>query len=304
VAGALVFIRKAEPDLARFHEQHRPRELRTAKRAFDAEIWERVVHPDEDRTLAAIFQLLGSFVAGMAAQQHHAMGLRRRERVNVAVDERSPARLLRYVAETLELPPPDLFFKDSEPTSLSIYNLKEKGVLTPALVVGKGISQRGSDSELVFEIAKRVAFLRPERFVRAAAPTASALDVALRAALTLAGSAVDSGGHNGEVDKLTGDLRRLVPKPVTDRLAVLARDLLAARGEVLDVQGWMTAADLTAARVGFMLNGDLKAAARVISTEPTGTSPVTSKQRLKDLLAYSVSEDYFAVRKLLGLEVV
>jgi len=304
VAGALVFIRKAEPDLARFHEQHRPRELRTAKRAFDAEIWERVVHPDEDRTLAAIFQLLGSFVAGMAAQQHHAMGLRRRERVNVAVDERSPARLLRYVAETLELPPPDLFFKDSEPTSLSIYNLKEKGVLTPALVVGKGISQRGSDSELVFEIAKRVAFLRPERFVRAAAPTASALDVALRAALTLAGSAVDSGGHNGEVDKLTGDLRRLMPKPVTDRLAVLARDLLAARGEVLDVQGWMTAADLTAARVGFVLNSDLKAAARVISTEPTGTSPLTSKQRLKDLLAYSVSEDYFAVRKLLGLEVV
>jgi hypothetical protein len=41
----------------------------------------------------------------------------------------------------------------------------------------------------------------------------------------------------------------------------------------------------------------------VISTEPTGTSPLPPKARLKDLLAFSVSEDYFAVRKFLGLEI-
>ena len=155
----------------------------------------------------------------------------------------------------------------------------------------------------MFEVGKRMTFLRPERIVRCAASSASALDVALRAALILAGSGIGNGPHNGEVDKLTADLRRLVPRAVTERLGVVARKLVSARGEALsatDAQAWMTAADLTAARVGFVLTGDLKAAARVISSEPAGTSPLTSKQRLKDLLAYSVSESYFKVREILG----
>ena len=42
----------------------------------------------------------------------------------------------------------------------------------------------------------------------------------------------------------------------------------------------------------------------MISAEPATTSPLVAKQRLKDLIAYSVSEDYFAVRKVLGLEVM
>jgi hypothetical protein len=156
----------------------------------------------------------------------------------------------------------------------------------------------------VFEMGKRMAFLRPERFVRSAVPSVPALDIALRAALALGGSPIGSGMHNGEVDRLTADLRRLVPKPVTDQLAAVGRKLVSARGDVIDVQGWMGAADLTAARVGFTLTNDLASATRVISTEPLGGSPVAPKQRLKDLLAYSVSEDYFIVRKFLGLEVM
>jgi golgin subfamily B member 1 len=304
VAATLSFLRKTDPALEAFYETHRPRELRAAKRPFNDEAWLRVVHPDEDRFIDAIFMLLGPFVAAAAAQQHQVVGLRRKERVDVANDQRVPTRVLRYVAETLELATPDLFFKESEPQSLTLVNLQEKGVLTPALVIGKGIEQRGSEVELVFEMAKRMAFLRPERFVRSAVPSAPALDVALRAALALAGTPVGSGAHNGEVDRLATDLGRLVPKPVTDQLAAVGRKLVAAHGDAFDVPVWMGAADLTAARVGFALTNDLASAARVISTEPIATSPVSPKDRLKDLLAYSVSEDYFAVRKVLGLEVM
>jgi hypothetical protein len=106
------------------------------------------------------------------------------------------------------------------------------------------------------------------------------------------------------VAELTADLRRLVPRPVAEQLAGVSRKLAAARGDALDVPAWMSATDLTAARVGFALTNDLASAARVISTEPIAWSPVSPKQRLKDLFAYSVSEDYFAVRKYLGLEVM
>ncbi len=304
VSATLSFLRQAEPDLQHFYETHRPRELRAAKRPFNDEVWLKVIHPDEDRFIDAIFMLLGSFVASAAAQQHQALGLRRRDRVDVVADARVPARVLRYVAETLELATPDLFFKESAPQSLTLVNLQERGALTPALVIGKGIEQRGSEVELIFEMGKAMAFLRPERFVRAAVPSAPALEIALRAALALGGASVGSGAHAAEVDQLAADLRRLVPKPVTEQLVGVSRKLAESRGGVLDVPAWMGAADLTSARVGFALTNDLAAAARVISTEPLTTSPVSPKDRLKDLLAYSVSEDYFAVRKFLGLEVM
>ena len=40
-----------------------------------------------------------------------------------------------------------------------------------------------------------------------------------------------------------------------------------------------------------------------MSTEAQPVSSLPAKERLKDLLSYSVSEEYFAVRKHLGLEV-
>jgi hypothetical protein len=300
----LSFLRKADAQLMSFHEAHRPQTFRAVKRAFDDALWLKLVHPGEDRFIDAIFMLLGQFVAAGAAQQHQVVGLRRKDRVDVMTDQRVPTRILRYVSETLELATPDLFFKESEPQSLALYNLQEKGVLTPALVIGKGIEQRGSELEVVFEMGKRMAFLRPERFVRTAVPSAAALDIALRAALALDGTSTGSGPHGGEVAALTAELRRLVPKPITDQLAAVGRKLVTERGDSIDVQAWMGAADLTAARVGFVLTNDLASAARVISTEAAATSPLSAKQRLTDLLAYSVSEDYFAARKFLGLEVM
>jgi tetratricopeptide (TPR) repeat protein len=304
VASALTFLRKAEPELVTFYETHRPHELRAAKRPFNDEAWERVVHPDEDRFVDAIFMLMGPFVAAAAAQQHQLVGLRRKERVDVATDQRVPTRILRYVSETLELAPPDLFFKESEPQSLTLVNLHDRGVLTPALVIGKGIEQRGSEAELLFEMGKRMSFLRPERFVRSAVPSPAALDVALRAALALGGAPIGSGPHNGQVDTLAAELARVVPKPVADQLGAVARKLVSERGDAIDMTGWMAAADLTGARVGFALTNDLAAAARVISTEPASASPVGAKERMRDLLAYAVSEDYFAVRKVLGLDLM
>jgi tetratricopeptide (TPR) repeat protein len=304
VAATLCFLRRADPDLQQLYDRLRPRELRAAQRAFNAEVWQNVAHPDEDRFVAALFGLVGEFVAAAAAQQHQAVGLRRKDRVDLAQDERPPARILRYVASVLELPAPDLFFRDGDPERLSLLNLAEKGALTPAMVVGGGVAAaRPSDPELAFELGKQVALLRPERLLRFALPSAEALDVALRSALLLVGAGIGPGAHNGEVDELADELRRTVPRGVIEQMTVVGQELLASRGEVIDMQAYLAATDLSAARAGLVLAGELPAAARVISSEPASTSPLAAKQRMKDLIAYSVSEDYFAARKILGLDV-
>lgn len=303
VASTLSFLKKADADLVAVYEKSKPADFQAAKRKFTEELWQKVVHPDEDRFIDAIFMLVGHYMAAPMAQKPEALGLRRKERVELARDDRMPTRALRYAADKLDIQPaPDLFFKPDERSGLLLVNLQDKGQLFPALIVGQALAAKTAEREVIFELGKRLAFLRPERFVRYALPSTAHIDIALRAALALGGAQVGGGGHNGEVDRLTVQLRKLVPKPDTDKLALIGRKLLQAKGDVIDIQAWLAATDLTASRAGFVLAGDLGSAVRVISTEPAGGSPLPPKQRVKDLLAYSVSEDYFAVRKFLGLE--
>jgi hypothetical protein len=69
------------------------------------------------------------------------------------------------------------------------------------------------------------------------------------------------------------------------------------------VSTWRTATDLTANRVGFIVANDLETAAKGIATEGAALSNLSVKERLRDLLAYAVSENYFLVRRHLGMHV-
>jgi hypothetical protein len=73
---------------------------------------------------------------------------------------------------------------------------------------------------------------------------------------------------------------------------------------VIDLPAWIAAADLSAARAAFVLSSDLPSAVKVLGTEPAGLTPLPLADRIKDLVAYSVSDEYFAVRHAMGLQVV
>jgi hypothetical protein len=69
------------------------------------------------------------------------------------------------------------------------------------------------------------------------------------------------------------------------------------------VSDWTTATDLTANRIGLILANDLETTARMIATEAGAVTAMPAKERLRELLAYAASEEYFTVRRHLGLEI-
>ena len=68
---------------------------------------------------------------------------------------------------------------------------------------------------------------------------------------------------------------------------------------------WMMpdAVDATSHRIGFVICGDLEVAARMVSMEPVVVGGPQVKDKIKELVLYSISEDYFAVRSHLGLTI-
>jgi hypothetical protein len=267
------------------------------------ELWRRIVHPDENPYLDSLFTLLSPALALTTAQPAKAFGLDKNARVDISSNSWPFAAALRYVAHTIEAPLPDVFVKRDAPGTVTLVNLKDKGVAVPAFIIGLGFEQLSSQSQVVFDLAKRMVQLRPERFPRFSLATSSALDTAIRAGLQLGGSPIDPGDHRAEIDKMAKQLDGLLSAPMRTELKVQARKYVEACGDKVDIGPWIVASDLTASRAALAMCGDIGAATRVLALEPSAQSPMPVAERIYDLLGYFVSEAHFAVRAALGIQV-
>jgi tetratricopeptide (TPR) repeat protein len=303
VAGAMTCLGKADPPLQALYENFRPTQTPPASGKLNEELWRKIVHPNEDPYLSALFALLSPAIAMSTAQPRKVLGLDRDARVDVTTNAWPHSASLRYVANSIEATLPDVFIKKDAPGSISLVNLKDKNTLAPALVIGIGFQQLASHSEVIFDFAKRMVLLRPERFPRFALGTGAALEIAVRAGLQLGGAPIGKGDHGTEVDKMAKKIDGLLSTPLRAELKGVAKRYVEACGDQVDIPRWIVASDLTAARAALVLCGDIVAAARVLALEPSGQSPLSVPERLNDLLVYFTSNDHFAVRAALGMKV-
>jgi hypothetical protein len=87
-----------------------------------------------------------------------------------------------------------------------------------------------------------------------------------------------------------------------EQLALVVQRFIATKGQA-DLAKWGTAVDLTSHRAGFVVANDLALAARYIQMEPAVVGGLTAKDKIKELVLYSISEEYFELREHLGLTI-
>jgi hypothetical protein len=78
---------------------------------------------------------------------------------------------------------------------------------------------------------------------------------------------------------------------------------LLTSGAALDLKRWVSGIDLTADRAGLIVCHDLEMAVRVIKASDDGSSSVPADERIKELVLYSVSPSYFAIRSRLAVSI-
>ncbi|MBL4635145.1 MAG: tetratricopeptide repeat protein, partial [Kofleriaceae bacterium] len=295
VSQALVFLKAANSAEKSIYESGRPSSFVAAKRKLTEELWQKsIIHDREDRHINAIFSSIIGQVAATTAQPLSAFNF---EGSSVDDDNSTISKVFRYATGILGLAPePTLFVEPESSDGLRVANTVAQGKLTPTLVAGKMHAGSGSEAELAFELGKRMAYFRPERYLTYALQTLPKLENAFYGALEAAGQAHE--GH--ESSEMAGQLKKSVPTAILEQISsVASRMEIDSQNGV--ISSWRSATDLTANRVGLILCNDLSVAARVVATEKSPPSTLSAKDRLRDLLAYSVSEEYFAVRRHLGL---
>ena len=301
VAATLSFLRKADPTS---RSSTRPPAARAARR--QAPLQRRHLAqgraPDEDRFIDAIFMLLGQFVAAAAAQQHQVVGLRRKERVDVAAT--SACRRACCATSPRR-------WSSRRPTSSS--RRASRRASRSSTCRRRACSRPRSSSARARAAQRRgrarVRYGQAHGVLAARALRALGRPVGARAGRRAArGAGAGRRRHRPRRPQRRGrppdrSLRRIVPRPVTEQLAAVGRSCCrraaSDRHAGLDGRGRSDrgARGLRARRRSAV--GGARDLGGAGDAEPAGRQAAPQGS-----VAYSVSEDYFAVRKFLGLDVM
>lgn len=296
----LSVLNLAEPDEERFYKRMKSDTAAPAQATLGDEEWlVQLMHPDADALLSSVFALIEPAVIARRSQTAQELGYDTSYLVDVTQHPAPVCQSLYYAAGVLGMQVPPAFENPNDPGGLSFLFTHE-----PALVLGQTALRADVPLQPAGFIAgQQLTYLRPGLYLRHLLASGTVLKAWLFAAIKLTSPQFPvSPELEGAVAEAMQALEAGVTGQARDHLTRVVAKLLTS-GAALDLKRWVRGVDLTADRVGFLLSHDLETATQIIKASDESTSSVSTDERLKELVLFSVSSQYFALRQQLGIAV-
>lgn len=295
---ALAVLNLAEPDEERFYRRHRSDNAAAAQAALGDEDWGRLAHEDQDPILTRIFALVQPVIIRSRTQPLEALGYSPQYAIDPALHPYPVSQTLYYVQGVLGMQSPPIFQNTNDPSGLGFIHAH-----VPAIVLGRAAFETQVPTQsLAFVAGRHLTYYRPGYYVRHLVPTGTGLKAWLFAAIKLSVPQFPVAPDlSGQVQEAITAMQANLPPAEREKLASLVSKLLNA-GAALDLKKWVASIDLTADRAGFLLAHDLAMATEVMRATEDASS-VPPKERMKEVVLFSVSEAYFGIRDKLGISV-
>jgi tetratricopeptide (TPR) repeat protein len=305
VAGVLAFLQRADEEEKRFYDDYKPQGLLAAKARLDNEQWVRnLFHEEESLYVGKIFEMIvGAAVRAKieqlkAKKEYPPPSLDPRFRQDPEKSTVTFARTFGWAAQVLGLPCPLLYVRSDVPGALVAVANEH-----PASVAGQTVLTGFTTQELTFIVGKHLAMYRGEHYIKTLFPTVTELTVLLFAGIKMAdASAPVPGDIEKQVVATVQGLRQFMQPIQLEHLKTVVKKFIAD-GARANVKRWVQTVELTAARAGLLLSGDLEVAKKILAAEPQQPGDLTAQEKLKDLLVFAASDQYTALRAALGVAV-
>jgi tetratricopeptide (TPR) repeat protein len=295
---ALTTLNLAAPDEERFFRKHAAVNAAAAQAVFDEDAWGLLTHPDLDLTLTKIFALLTPCILQARTQSLVALGYAEHLAVDITQSQYPVAQTLYYAGGVLGLSGIPVFQNTNDPGGIGFIHAQH-----PSIVLGAGaLSADMGTQSLAFFAGRHLSFYRAGFLVRHLLPTGTALKAWLFAAIKHCVPAFPvSAEQHGQVAEALGPIAAMFQGMHKDALASAVSKLLNSGGAI-DLKKWVAAVDMTGDRTGFLLAHDLSVATDAVRVTEEG-SAVAPKERLKELVLFCVSDEYFKLRRKLGIAI-
>jgi len=296
---ALSVLRLAEADEERFYLRYRGDNAAAAQAVLEEEDWAtRLAHEDADPLVTRIFALIQPTIIRARTEPLEAQGYSLEYRADLASQPYPASQMLHYAQGVFGFEAPPVFQNPDDPAGLGFLHAR-----IPSIVLGRAAFERVVPNQsLAFVAGRHLTYFRPGFYVRHLVPTGTGLKAWLFAAIRLCVPQFPIGPDlQGQVNEA---LAFMTPDFVGVNREILASTVskLLQSGGAIDLKKWVSAVDLTADRAGFLLAHDLGVAVQVMRATEDASS-VSSKDRSKEIVLYSVSEPYLQLREKLGITV-
>ncbi len=300
ICSVLTHLNLAEADEERFFRRHRSETAAPAQDRLNMDDWASLVrHPDRDPLLTAIFATIEPAIVASRGVTLEKEGYHPSYAVDLAQDPFPMSQTLYYAAGVLGLEAPVVFHNRSLEAGLAYVHAAPR-----ALVLGRAALETGEvpPQALAFVAAQKLAFFTPGMYVRQLVSTGTGLKAWLFGAIKIISPNFPIAAElDGPVQQAVAALGTLHPS-AKEQLASLVARLLQS-GAAIDLKKWIASCDLTADRCGMLLAHDIDVAATLVKASDDGASSVTQKDRLRELVLFASSEDYFALRQKLVVNI-
>lgn len=297
---ALHFLRKGAPETEEYYTRYTRKSIPRATMPLTPEHWQRVlIHPDQDLRVSTIFSVLAPIIIKLTAKSHSSYSLKPKEKIDIDSQPNHPFyRLLKYVSGMLGSPRFDLYFCQDKHMSLQVAHTLD----CPSLLIGSEILKKNrTEKELSFKLAKAMSQLRPDVYLRMLLPNQAQLQGVLLAAARIFQPKIPlPPAEEKSITKLSSRIRKLLDPNQMNHLFRLFERF--AHVEKFNLGSWWNAIDITTDRAAFILTNDLVVSANEIQQEGL-RSPLSPKERLRQLLLFSLSNDYFSLREELQITI-
>ncbi|MGH7439596.1 MAG: hypothetical protein ACRENE_28230, partial [Polyangiaceae bacterium] len=303
MCAALAFLRKTDEEEQRFFEDYRPRGMIQVKSRLDNEGWVRsLFHKDENLYIGKIFEMLtpAAIVAktNQLRTQKQLPVLDKKFRQDPATSTVTFAKTFGWAAQVLGVQIPELYVRNDVAGALMAVP-----AVPPASVAGQTVLTGFTPQELTFIVGKHLSGYRGEHYIRNLFPTLNELKVILFAGVKIVISDFAVPAEMAQaVNATASELVKHMQPVQRDSLKIVVQKWME-EGAKADLKRWMQAIEVTACRAGLLLCADLEIAKKIITAEPQLPGDLGAADKMKELLVFSVSEQYFALRKALGIAV-
>jgi len=303
MCAALAFLHKADEEEQRFFEDYRPRGMIQVKSRLDNELWvKQLFHKDENIYIGKIFEMItpAAIVAklGQLRAARQLPVLDKRFKQDPATSTVTFAKTFGWAAQVLGVPTPELYVRNDVPGALVAVPSSP-----PASVAGQTVLTGFSPQELTFIVGKHLSYYRGEHFIRNLFPTLNELKVLLFAAVKIIMNDFAVPAEMAQAVNTTAQELVKHMQPIQRDGLRLVVQKFVEDGAKVDLKRWMQSIEVTACRAGLLLCADLDIAKKIIAAEPQLPVDLTPQEKLKELIVFSVSEQYFTLRKALGIAV-
>jgi tetratricopeptide (TPR) repeat protein len=297
---ALSVLGKASADELRFFERMRSEVAAPAQRSLSDRDWLELLMPAEtEPLLTAVFALIQSSALTARSRPLEEFGYGPGHELD---PEQYPYGMiygLHYAAHVLGVERPPLYQDPADAGGLSFLN-----TLRPSIVLGQAaLDESIAPQPCAFIAARHMTFYQSGLYVRQLLPNVTMLKAWLFGAIRLFRPQFVTPA---DVEVPAREAQAVLERNLTDHRRdhlTHALSRLLSQDAALDLKRWMSCIDLTADRAGFLLCHDLETAVDLIRSSGESGSSVPLEERLRDLVAYSVSPQYLELRQTLGIAV-